>query len=334
MFDMVKRYNKFLSAFLATSLLLGGSSFRMASAEEVSSENSSQSQPSVENNSGNESGRTRKKLPIRRIRPKQKNWVQRHPIWTAVGAAGLIGVGYKIFKEDIPNPETIEFVERVIKKHDEQHYAYSLLYATKYGLDDLVIKLLGVIGDNNPNVINAREPSLYEVTPLTYACMKCKAATVRYLLSRGAKVSISGDVWELVERRIDHNNLSRYSSGDFKDQTDIFVSLVFGGFRFNESQADAAGTRLVEILTRAQISAIDAEYAKTLIRAGADVTKIDIQGRTPLVLAVVKGRDDIVSVLTYRARGQITQADKAAAIAAAGENQAIIEVLNTLNPAH
>lgn len=334
MFDMVKRYNKFLSAFLATSLLLGGSSFRMASAEEVSSENSSQSQPSVENNSGNESGRTRKKLPIRRIRPKQKNWVQRHPIWTAVGAAGLIGVGYKIFKEDIPNPETIEFVERVIKKHDEQHYAYSLLYATKHGLDDLVIKLLDVIGDNNPNVINVREPSWREITPLTYACEHCTAATVRALLCHGANVKISGDVWEQLEKRINYNNLSRYSSDSFKDQTDIFVSLVIGGFRFNESQADVAGSRLTEILTRDQISTVDAAYAKTLIKAGAKVNIPDNNGCKPLTLAAAKGRTDIALQLISCAQDQITRIDKQDAIAAAGGNQAIIGLLNTLNPAH
>ena len=80
MFDMVKRYNKFLAVFLAVSVLLGSSSFHMASAEEnslqlQSSSENSQSQPSVENNSGSENVITKKKLPVRRIRPRQKTGI-------------------------------------------------------------------------------------------------------------------------------------------------------------------------------------------------------------------------------------------------------------------
>lgn len=346
MFDMVKRYNKFLAVFLAVSVLLGSSSFYMASAEEnslqlQSSSENSQSQPSVENNSGSENVITKKKLPVRRIRPRQKNWVLRHPIWTVAGAGVLVFTGYELFKDDKPDPGTIEFVERVIKKHDEQNYAYSLLYATKYGQDDLVIKLLEVIGDNNLGVINVREPYGCGMTPLLYACRYCTPATVGALLARHADVNVHGwerpdlvNVWKEAEYRIDYRDPAKCNASSFQARNDIFALLVTRRFRFNGSQAGTAGNRLVEILTRPQISEIDAEYAGTLIRAGANVTKTDTQGRTPLVLAVVKGRYDIVNVLKYRAGVQITQDDKRAAIAAAGDNQAMIDSLNTLQPAH
>ena len=344
MFDMVKRYNKFLAVFLAVSVLLGSSSFHMASAEEnslqlQSSSENSQSQPSVENNSGSENVITKKKLPVRRIRPRQKNWVLRHPIWTVAGAGVLVFTGYELFKDDKPDPGTIEFVERVIKKHDEQNYAYSLLYATKYGQDDLVIKLLEVIGDNNLGVINVREPYGCGMTPLLYACRYCTPATVGALLAHHADVNVHGwerpdlvNVWKEAEYRIDYRDPAKCNASSFQARNDIFALLVIGGFHFNGPQVNDMGKRLVEILTRPQISEVDAEYAKTLIRVGANVNKTDSNGKKPLVLAVVKGRYDIVNVLKYRAGVQITQDDKRAAIAAAGDNQAMVDLLNTLNP--
>lgn len=346
MFDMVKRYNKFLAVFLAVSVLLGSSSFHMASAEEnslqlQSSSENSQSQPSVENNSGSENVITKKKLPVRRIRPRQKNWVLRHPIWTVAGAGVLVFTGYELFKDDKPDPGTIEFVERVIKKHDERNYAYSLLYATKYGQDDLVIKLLEVIGDNigdNLDVINVREPYGCGMTPLLYACRYCTPATVGALLKHHADVNVHGwerpdlvNVWKMAEYRIDYRDPAKCNASSFQARNDIFALLVDRGFRFNGSQTGTAGNRLVEILTRPQISEIDAKYARTLIRAGANVTKTDTQGHTPLVLAARKGRLGIVLQLIDCAKNnQITQPEKEAALSAAGENQAIRNFLNTL----
>ena len=346
MFDMVKRYNKFLAVFLAVSVLLGSSSFHMASAEEnslqlQSSPENSQSQPSVENNSGSENVITKKKLPVRRIRPRQKNWVLRHPIWTVAGAGVLVFTGYELFKDDKPDPGTIEFVERVIKKHDERNYAYSLLYATKYGQDDLVIKLLEVIGDNigdNLDVINVREPYGCGMTPLLYACRYCTPATVGALLKHHADVNVHGwerpdlvNVWKEAEYRIDYRDPAKCNASSFQARNDIFTLLVTRRFRFNGSQAGTAGNRLVEILTRPQISEIDAKYAGTLIRAGANVTKTDTQGRTPLVLAAGKDRLDIVlQLIDCAENNQITQPEKEAALRAAGENQAIRNFLNTL----
>lgn len=346
MFDMVKRYNKFLAVFLAVSVLLGSSSFHMASAEENSlqpqsySENS-QSQPSVENNSGSENVITKKKLPVRRIRPRQKNWVLRHPIWTVAGAGVLVFTGYELFKDDKPDPGTIEFVERVIKKHDERNYAYSLLYATKYGQDDLVIKLLEVIGDNigdNLDVINVWEPYGCGMTPLLYACRYCTPATVGALLKHHADVNVHGwerpdlvNVWKMAEYRIDYRDPAKCNASSFQARNEIFALLVDRGFQFNGSQVGTAGNRLVEILTRPLISEIDAKYARTLIRAGANVTKTDTQGRTPLVLAAGKGELGIVLQLINCAKNnKITQPEKEAALGAAGENQAIRNLLNTL----
>lgn len=347
MFDIVKRYNKFLAVFLAVSVLLGSSSFHMASAEEnslqlQSSSENSQSQPSVENNSGSENVITKKKLPVRRIRPRQKNWVLRHPIWTVAGAGVLVFTGYELFKDDKPDPGTIEFVERVIKKHDEQNYAYSLLYATKYGQDDLVIKLLEVIGDNNLGVINVREPYGCGMTPLLYACRYCTPATVGALLARHADVNVHGwerpdlvNIWKMAEYRIDYRDPAKCNASSFQARNDIFTLLVTRRFRFNGSQAGTAGNRLVEILTRPQISEIDAKYAGTLIRAGANVTKTDTQGRTPLVLAAGKGELGIVLQLINCAKNnKITQPEKEAALRAAGDNQTMINFLNTLQPAH
>ena len=355
MFDMVKRYSKFLAVFLAVSVLLGSSSFHMASAEEnslqlQSSPENSQSQPSVENNSGSENVITKKKLPVRRIRPRQKNWVLRHPIWTVAGAGVLVFTGYELFKDDKPDPGTIEFVERVIKKHDERNYAYSLLYATKYGQDDLVIKLLKVIGnnnldvfgDNNLDVINVRESYGCGMTPLLYACRYCTPATVGALLKHHADVNVHGwerpdlvNVWKMAEYRIDYRDPAKCNASSFQARNEIFALLVDRGFQFNGSQAGTAGNRLVEILTRPLISEIDAKYARTLIRAGANVTKTDTQGSTPLVLAAGKDRFDIVLQLIDCAKNnQITQPEKEAALRAAEENQAIRNLLNTLQPAH
>ena len=119
-------------------------------------------------------------------------------------------------------------------------------------------------------------------TPLLFACVKGFLDTVKVLVQAGAELRVAGadgDTCLIAASREGHTETVRYLVG--LEQVDV-----------DQEGGPDATTALHEAVDKNH-----ADVVQVLIDAGADIEKRDSVGRTPLILACVRGCLDAVKVL-------------------------------------